>query len=364
MNYEKLGVRAFINASGTITTLGGSLMPDRVLDAMREAAGSFIDLTRLNVEAGKHLAERIGVPAAFVSCGAASGVQLSAAACLTGTDPDRVASLPHTEGWKNEFVISLVDTHYYVHQGIEVCGGKLVKAGTRDGVTTDDILDKVGDDTAAVVHFLGKQTREQLAEVIAGCEPKGVPVMVDAAAQLPPRANLTDLVEMGASLVTFSGGKGMRGPQSSGLVVGKADFVEAVRMNASPQSGIGRGMKVGKEEILGLVAAVELFLEGSDEADRDRWHGQASTVADAVAGCAGVTPTVLSDNQPAMPEMAPRCYVEFEDPERIGEVMTALKEGEPSVVVRRTGNRIVVDPMTMRDGDEAVVAERMKELLT
>ena len=361
--YKDLGIQTFINASGTITTLGGSLMHDEVLDAMREAAGSFVDLNRLNVEAGAYLARKIGVEAAFVSCGAASGVQLSAAACLTGTDPDRVGRLPDTAGLKNEFVISSVDRHAYIHQGIELCGGKLVRAGSDEGVSTEDILGKVGEQTAAVVHFLGKQSREQLAEVIAGCRDRGVPVMVDAAAQLPPRSNLVDLVGLGASLVVFSGGKGMRGPQSSGLVVGKKPYVDAVRMNASPNSGMGRGMKVGKEEILGLVTAVERFLAGSDDKDRSIWDARATCVAEAIRDCAGITADVLGEGQPAAPDTAPRVYISFDNPDRIKGVVGNLRDGHPSIVVRRSDDRIIIDPMTMRSGEEEIVAERLKEVL-
>ena len=140
ITYQTLGLRPFINASGTLTRLGGSLMGPEVVDAMREAAEGYADIDDLNAKAGKYLVGRIGVEAAAISCGAASGMQLSAAACLTGTDAERVLELPHTDGWKNEFVISLVDSHIYVHQGIEMCGGKLVRAGSTSQVTTDDLL--------------------------------------------------------------------------------------------------------------------------------------------------------------------------------------------------------------------------------
>lgn len=361
VTYETLGVKPFINASGTITTLGGSLMSDEALDAMRVAAGSFIDLNDLVVKAGEYLANRIGVPAAFISCGAASGVQLSAAACLTGTDPQKIRQLPRTEGWKNEFVISLVDRHTYIHQGIEVCGGKLVRVGSEDAVTSADLIGGIGEKTAAVVHFLGKQSKEQLGEVIAGANEKGVPVMVDAAAQLPPRSNLTELVEMGVSLVTFSGGKGLSGPQDSGLVLGKKDYVEAVRLNSSPNSGIGRGMKVGKEEILGLVAAVDRFLSRTDEEDRERWHKQASVVVDAVKGIADAY--VMAEGQDAAPAFAPRAYVDLSDEKR-NAAMQALRDGDPSIVVRRSEKGLLIDPMTMQAGEEVVVAKRLVEVLS
>ncbi|MBT5829383.1 MAG: hypothetical protein HOH77_04225 [Candidatus Latescibacteria bacterium] len=362
ISYEKLGIKPFINASGTITTLGGSLMPPEVLDAMREASRSFIDLNDLVVKAGEYLAERIGVPAAFISCGAASGVQLSAAACLTGMDAEKIGQLPHTDGWKNEFVISLVDRHTYVHQGIEVCGGKLVRVGSEDAVTSEDLVGGIGEKTAAVVHFLGKQSKEQLGEVIAGANKKGVPVMVDAAAQLPPRSNLTEFVEMGASLVTFSGGKGLSGPQSSGLVVGKKEYVDAVRLNSSPYSAVGRSMKVGKEEILGLVAAIDVFLDRSDDDDRTRWLKQATVVVDALSHLPDVKAYVMTEGQEAAPDFAPRAYVDLADVQK-REVMKALREGDPSIVVRSQTKGILIEPMTMQGGEEESVAKRLAEVL-
>jgi L-seryl-tRNA(Ser) seleniumtransferase len=142
--YEDLGVEPFINGVGNVTTEGGSLMAPEVLEAMRLAACAYVDVPELNEKAGVYLARRIGVEAVHISCGAASGVQLSAAACLTGTDRGRVQALPHTDGWKNEFVISMVDRHTYIHQGIEVCGGKLVRVGSDDAVTAQDMSSSWG----------------------------------------------------------------------------------------------------------------------------------------------------------------------------------------------------------------------------
>ena len=363
INYQDLGVRPFINASGTITTLGGSLMPSEVLEAMREAAGAFVDLPKLNERAGEYLAGKIGVEAAFVSCGAASGVQLSAAACLTGTDAERVRSLPHTEGWRNEFVVSLVDSHTYIHQGIEICGGKLVRVGSRTDVTASDILGGITERTAAVVHFLGTQSKAQLEEVIAGADGMGVPVVVDAAAQLPPRTNLTEIVDIGATLVVFSGGKGLRGPQCTGMVLGKREYVDAVSLNASPFSAVGRGMKVGKEEILGLVAAVDLFLAGSDEEDRTTWHQQAKRVVETLAEVPGAVAYLLGEGQQASPDFTPRAYVDLPESE-IAEVIRAMQEGNPPVIIRRSGKGIVVDPMTLAPGEEEIVVRRLKEVLS
>ena len=360
--YHDLGVSPFINASGNITTLGGSLMDPEVLDAMREAGAAFVDLNELNGKAGEYLARRIGVEAAFISAGAASGMLLAAAACLTGTDAKRVQALPCTDGWKSEFVISRVDPHTYIHQSIEVCGGRLVRVGSETSVTAAEILSGIGPNTAAIVHFLGMQTEEQLREVIEGATKLGVPVVVDAAAQLPPRSNLTGLVAMGASLVVFSGGKGLRGPQCAGLVIGKKELVDAARLNASPYSAIGRGMKVGKEEILGLVTAVDLFLRGSDAEDSRLWEADASLVVDAVDGIVGVRAHVVRGEQPAHPTFAPRAYVDIPR-ERAEKVVQAMRSGNPSVVIRRVPSGILVDPMTLQPGEARVVAQRLKEVL-
>ena len=363
ITYNDLKVRPFINASGTITTIGGSLMSPEVLDAMRKAAGSFIDLVELNDKAGAYLAKRIGVEAAAISCGAASGMQLSAAACLTGPDPVRVSTLPATDGWKNEFIISLVDRHTYIHQGIEACGGKLVRVGTETEVAAADILSAINSKTAAIVHFLGKQSMAQLIEVAAGRE--GIPLIVDAAAELPPRSNLNAVLANGASLVVFSGGKGIGGPQSSGLVLGDRERIVAVRMNASPQSAIGRGMKVGKEEIMALVNAVDRFLSGNDEADRERWNRRAQTIVDALADVAGSRAYVVSESQPGVPapEFVPRAYVEVDGAQE-HQLIRALRDGDPSIVIRSSNNRIIVDPMTLQPGEAEIVGRRLREAIS
>ena len=350
-----------INASGTITTLGGSLMPAEVLEAMRAAAGAYVDLPDLLVKSGEYLARRIGVPAAFVSCGAASGMQLAAAACMTGTDVERVHALPNTSGWANEFVIGSVDPHAYIHQGIEACGGTLVRVGTSAALTTEEMVGAIGSRTAAVVYFFGSQPKEQLAEVVRGASERGVPVIVDAAAQLPPRSNLTELTGMGASLAVFSGGKGLRGPQCTGLVVGTPELVAAVRLNSSPESGIGRGMKVGKEEIMGLLAAVDRFLASSDEEDVARWSAQAAHIADtliAASAAPAAAVSIMGLGQGAYPDVAPRLHVDL-DPERASAVVEELWNGDPCIAMRRSGRGVVVDPMTLEPGEEQVVATRL-----
>ncbi len=365
ITYEDLKVGTFINASGTVTTLGGSLMPTPVVEAMAQAARTFVGLDELHEKAGRWLAEMIGVPAAFISCGAASGMQVAAAACLTGTDIDRIRALPEVPGGKNDFVISYVDEHTYIHQGIRVVGGKLVPAGTKERVTAQDLVDSITERTAAMVHFLGKQSKAQLIEVIAGAHERGVPVMVDAAAQLPPRANLKEIVGLGADLVVFSGGKGMRGPQATGLVLGKPELVEAARLNGSPQSAVGRGMKVGKEEIMGLLTAVELYLAQDEAVELDGWEQQMRTVAAAVAGLDGVTGEVLRKDEGASWDIVPHAQISFPGagPERAADVARALRQGEPAVDVRLNDAGILISPMTLEPGEDSIVGARLRAVL-
>jgi len=365
LTYKDLNIKPFINASGTITTLGGSIMPPEVIDAINVAASAFIDLNELHLKAGEKLAQMIGVPAAFISCGAASGVQLSAAACLTGTDSERIHKLPDTTDMRNEFIISMVDSHTYIHQGIEAVGGKLVRVGSRQSVSATDIIKGIGENTAAVVFFLGKQTKAQLAEIVPEATKRDVPVMVDAAAQLPPRSNLKEIVEMGVSLVSFSGGKGLRGPQGSGLVLGKKELVEAVRLNSNPHSAVGRGMKVGKEEIMGLLTAVELFLAKDESEELAEWHARVAHIVQAVQSIDGIQAEVRSRGQQAYPDIAPRAYITLADSfgKTTRQVVNELREGEPAIVVRQGGDAIVIDPMTLMPGEQEMIVQRLIDVL-
>ena len=188
--YDRLGVRPFINARGTITTLGGSIMPPQVIEAMVEASQQFIPLNQFQEKAGEHIAALIDAEAAFICAGAASGMMLAGAACLTGENRTATEKLPDVGDRPNEFVISLVDSHTYIHQGFRVCGGSLAKAGTHSQVTADDYAKSISTRTAALVFFLGSQPKDQLPEIIAVAHQHHLPIIVDAAAQLPPPLQL------------------------------------------------------------------------------------------------------------------------------------------------------------------------------
>ena len=363
--YQRLGIEPRINAYACMTTMGGSIMPDAVVEAMVQASRHHIPLEELQAKAGGRIAELTGAEAAFICAGAASGLLLAGAACLTGTDRKRIEALPETDGGRDEFVVSLVDPHEYVRQGFRVCGGKLVEAGTRQAVAPADYEAAIGERTAGALYFLGRQSDEELGEVIDIAHAAGVPVIVDAADQLPPCANLIKWTARGADLIVFSGGKGLSGPQSSGLILGRRELVEACRLNSSPYSAIGRGMKVGKEEIAGLLVAVELFMDRDEDAVLAEWERRCKHIGAAADGITGVRTVFLPPYSERIPPAVPHMVLELDAqaPLSARAVRQALADGEPHIVASGGDDTVRFAPHTLQDGEAEIVARRLGEIL-
>jgi len=267
--YAELGVRRLINASGPVTALGGTLMPPEVVEAMAAASHSFVDMHELHRAAGRRIAELVGVEAAHVCSGAAAGIVLMAAACMTGTDADKIAQLPDTNGLRNKFLIHDAHRNSF-DRSVALAGGRLVSVRA----DADELERAIGDGVAGVYWTAGRFIRGEclpLARVSEIAHSMKVPVIVDAAAQVPPPENLSRFIEEGADLVTFSGGKAIRGPQSTGLILGDPELVEACRLNDNPHNAIGRPMKASKEDIVGLVKAVELYVAKDRAAEMAQW---------------------------------------------------------------------------------------------
>lgn len=365
--YDELGVRPLINASATLTRLGGSVMPREVVAAMVEASQHFVPLEELQRRVGERLATLTHNEAAYVSSGAAAGLVLATAACIAGTDPAAIARLPNLEGLKNEVIIHKVHRNGYDH-AVRQVGVKVVEIGDETQTTAEQLAQAINAQTAAIFWFQGAMSGKgdlPLAEVIAVANRHNVPVVVDAAAQLPPLENLWRFTEMGAALAVFSGGKDLRGPQSSGLIVGRKDLIEACRINGSPNHSIGRPMKVGKEEMVGLLKAVELYLKRDHEA-------RASQDEEVVAGWCGVLNQFAGIHaERAFPNEAgqplPRALVKI-DAAQAGisrdEVVKALERGTPSIYVAPSGSDgIYLNPMTLADGEEQIVLDRLQAIL-
>ncbi|MBV8650716.1 MAG: aminotransferase class V-fold PLP-dependent enzyme, partial [Alphaproteobacteria bacterium] len=322
--YDRLGVRTIINAQGPATRLSGAVMPQEVAAAMVEASQHCVDIAELQAAASRIIAEATGAEAGIVTSGAAAALLLGTAACVTGLDPGKMNRLPNTTGMKDEVVVARSQRNFYDH-AVRAAGVRLVEIGIADrfsGAGVRDceaweIADALTPQTAAVLHVATPWSRPSLPEIVAVAHEQGVPVLVDAAAQLPPEGNLRRFIAEGADLVAFSGGKALRGPQASGILCGRrdliaaaalqmldqdvrpelwlppADFIDKTKLPGAPQHGIGRSCKAGKEEIVGLLTALRLFLAEDPTARRARWIQLMERLAAALDGLPNCTVALL-----------------------------------------------------------------------
>jgi L-seryl-tRNA(Ser) seleniumtransferase len=371
--YAKLGVRRVIHGAGTTTRYGGSLMRLETIEAMREAAQVLVNIDELNEAAGATIARMLGAEAALVTAGSTAGLVLQAAACMAGDDPGRIARLPDTTGMKNEFVIQRAHRFSY-DQAFRVPGGVLVEIGLGRRTDPYELTGAIGPRTAGVVHLVSPFTSppgvlsfEEVSRIAHG---RGVPVLVDAASMLPPRDNLFRYLREGADLVVFSGGKGIRGPQSTGILAGRRELVRAAALNASPNQAIGRAAKTSKEEIVGLLTALELFLAEDEKAEMERYREVCASIVGALHDLPGLRAVVEQD---PVNRVLPHAVIYFE-PAWTGPsghaVQLALAQGDPHIYVQQGAHQggyfdeIAVDPINLQPGDAAIVAARLREELT
>ena len=360
--YARFGITPVINAGGTHTTHGGSMMKPEVLEAMRMASQSYVDLVELKKATGKFVAEVTGAEAGMICAGAASGIVLATAACMTGTDDTAVKQLPNTTGLKNEIIMQMV--HYGVYGNVHrFAGAKLVFAGSVSGCTAGELDRLITEKTAAVGYtfsYGGAPASLSLPQVAAIAHAHGVPVMVDAAAMVPPKDNLRRFIREGADLVTFSGGKFIGGPQSTGLLFGRADLVEAAMMNSGPGQSIGRPQKVGREDLIGMATALQLYSESDEDAAIARMSKQADRIQERVSKLDDVEASVELDQQKYF---VPNCIVTFKSgPADAGDrVASGMHEGNPRVYVARAGSGLAVNTFNLQEGEEDIVADRLVE---
>jgi L-seryl-tRNA(Ser) seleniumtransferase len=370
--YQKLGVTPFINAAGTYTVLSASLMPDEVRAAIELAARKPVNLNELINASGAYLAKRLRCEAALVTSGAAAALVVGTAACITMGNEQPVLDIPtDMSGLKNEVIVQKSHRYGYDH-ALRNCGILFVE------VETLEQYDQAFTERTVMAHFFnagaGKIGREDWVRVAHQHE---VPCFNDAAADVPPISNLWNYTQMGFDLVTFSGGKGLRGPQCTGLLLGRKDLIEAAKKNNSPNSNtVGRGMKVAKEEIVGLVAAVDWLLKQDDGAI----EAQCRQRADRIAKHLSAIPTVQT--QIFIPEVAnhvPHLLITY-DQNRIkitgAAVMQKMREGKPRIELNpSTGgapasaglpggpNTIVVGVWMLQPGEDMIVAKRLREVM-
>jgi uncharacterized pyridoxal phosphate-dependent enzyme len=367
--YDRLGVTKLINAQGYASKVGGSLMDREVLEAMAEAARSYVDIAELLEKAGDHLARLIGVDAVLIVNSAAAGLAVATAGCVTGRDPEKIFQLPNTEGMRNEVVVHRHQRNHY-DGCVRQVGVRLAEIGLARSTAPWELEKAITDRTAAVVYFIAYEGRNTLSlpDVAKIAHSAKVPVIADAASELPPVGNLRRFVDEGADLVIFSGGKGIRGPQASGLVLGQRDLVACCALNAFPnQNTIGRAMKIGKEEIVGLVTAVERVLTHDFTRDAEVWERRVETVVNGLKDIPGVQARRVAD-APEDPELhpapIPRAWIEMADGAIRDTVLRELRGGSPAISVRPVGKRVIaVAPEPLQEGEERVVAARLREAL-
>lgn len=392
--YESLGVTPIINATGTFTRLGGSLMPAAVVEAMAQAAREFVCLEELQYRAGILIAELLGADAAYVVSGAYASVVLSIAACIAGSDPAKMNRLPDTRGMKHEIVMLRAQRNSYDH-ALEIPGGTIVESDPHN------IEAALGERTAAIF-FLPDWpgVNMTIAQMVAIGRRHGVPVVVDAAGRLDQPSHLKSYIAQKADLTCFSGGKHIRGPQASGFICGRRDLISAIawqhldmdatpevwtaprallpieQMPFMPRQGIGRGFKAGKEEIVGLLTALRLFDTRDHAAERARMERQSRAI---VAGLSDlpfvhasvIAPALEQAADPANSADSPMPLVRIaidEQPLEMSayEFILALKRGSPPIHPAErelARGAIVVNPFSLQNGDEDVIVRRVREIV-
>jgi L-seryl-tRNA(Ser) seleniumtransferase len=365
---ERFGLESVINGASWLTALGGSIMPPEVLAAMNEASRHFVDMVELNRRAGEFVASITGAEAGLVTSGCSPALVLQAASCMTGPDEIAASRLPLEPPAKREIVIQKAHRNRYDGAYL-LAGAQLVEAGMPMATAPWQLDGAITERTAAVAVVYGPFMRQPLAleEILRIAHGRGVPVIVDAAAQLPPPENLTKFIRMGVDMVAFSGGKGVGGPQASGILAGRKDLMDAAVIHSlnlsSPYANIGRPLKATKESIVGLVRALELFLQHDHKAQWRTWRRWCNYIAAELQGIEGLDVRAEEAGRPA-----PQAVVYFEADWRgpsAEEIVERLKQGSPPIHLNSGGFRgeLFVMPVNMREGEEVVVARRLREEL-
>lgn len=359
--FKELGVQPIINAAGTYTAFTASLMLPEVMEAINYASKTFVRLNELHDAVGKKIASLLEAEAAMVSSGAASALTLGTAACLTGSDRKKIQAIPDLTGMKTEVLMQKSHRFGY-DRAVKNTGVKIVEFET-----AAEAEKLAGPQTAMMLFFNDAASKGQLKapDFVALGKKLNVPTMIDCAADCFPTENMTKFNKMGFSLVIFSGGKGLRGPQSAGILMGRKDLIAAARMNASPNGdAIGRGMKVNKEELLGMMAAIEVFMKKDHEAEWKDWEKRIKVVADSVT----VSPAVKTEQY--VPEVAnhvPHLKITWDQSKikiSYNEVAKRLREGDPSIeVTPGSSESLNIGVWMLQPGEDRIVAKRIRDIL-
>ena len=370
--YERLGVKPIVSAIGTYTVYSGSTMEPEVVQAMVDASHVMVKIQELNERAGELIAKYTHAEAGLVTAGAADAMLLQATACIAGKDRAKIKRLPDTEGMKNEIIISLKhEENPFVHAW-RGAGAKMVWVGSHandvHNVRGEEIEAAINEKSAALAFLatsVAPDSFDPLDEMVKVAQRYSLPVIVDAAAMLPPVENLWRFIDHGADMVAFSGGKMIWGPQSTGILCGRRDLIEAAALNHSPNMAIGRVAKVCKEEIIGLMVALERYVQRDHAADQRRWHEQCNTMAAALADIRGVKISVLQDDwtQP-VPQLSIHLTSDWVGPSP-DEIVDTMAKGDPPIIIggsqqRQWKEQLFVNPCVLVEGEAELVGQRLR----
>jgi L-seryl-tRNA(Ser) seleniumtransferase len=360
--FKDLGVRPFINAAGTYTMLTASLMPPEVMEAMEYASHHFVHLTKLQDAVGARIASLCKSEAAMVTSGAAGALVVGTAGCITGTDPKKILQIPDLTGLKNEVLVQKSHRYGYDH-AVRACGVRMVE------IETEEDFHRAANAKTAMALFFndadpqGKLNRQAWVRL---CKQHNVPSFNDASADALPITRLSEYTSLGFDLVTFSGGKGICGPQSAGILLGRKDLIEAARLNTAPFSDtIGRGLKVNKEEMLGMLVALEMYVRRDHAAEWKEWEWRVDLIRKAAEKFPSVTSRV---DIPEIANHTPHLKISWDQSKiKISplEVKKQMLEGDPSIEVTPSTNReqLVVTVWMLQPGEAEVVAKRLNAIL-
>ena len=357
--YDEIGVARIINGRGATTAVGGTLMHPAVLEAMADAARSFVVLDDLNQRVGERIAKLTGMEAGYVTSGSAAAMAIAAAACIAGTDRAAIAQLPDTHGLPNEIIIHRAHRFQY-DQMMRLSGARLVEIGSTRGTTPEELEASISSRSAGILYVDSRHMAPgalPFAEVVRIAQAHAIPTIVDAASTVPPIDHLRQWSRWGADLVIFSGGKGLRGPQDSGLLAGRADLIAAARANGNPFASIGRGMKVSKEAMAGLWKAIDIFLQTDHEAEHRAHLAQAETLARELNQLPGISCEIDAD-WGSWPAPVVRIQLSPDVPWTPETVQAELKHGTPPVHIDLFKGDLMVSTHCLLPGEEKEIIRR------
>jgi L-seryl-tRNA(Ser) seleniumtransferase len=372
---EELGLKPIINAAGNLTVLGGTTLDKEVIDAVIEASKVYLDMSELHIKAGQYIAKLLGVEDAYITSGAGAGMALAVAACIVRDRPDRLGTFPHVEGLKHEVIVQKKHRNFYDYI-IEIPGAKIVEIGNELETTEDDLKNAINEKTCAVMYFVFDPMDGvlPLSSVVEIAHRYNVPVIVDAAAEVPPKENLRKFYEMGADLVIFSGGKDIGAPNDTGIILGRKELVQLCRrlgphsyekVDNKTRIYLGRPMKTSKEDILAVVAALKKYLSMDENERIKNWEHKvdyiiSELVRNGVRNISKIYPSGFGHSRPAC---VPRVEIQPPDNETADNLLRKLREEDPPIYAYTFRDKLYISPQCLSDGEEKIVAEKIIKIL-